>query len=48
MTRFRLDIGYDGSSFHGWAAQAGLRTVQGELETWLGRVLRLPSAPALV
>ena len=48
MTRFRLDIGYDGCGFHGWAAQSGLRTVQGELETWLGRVLRLPSAPALV
>ena len=28
MTRFRLDIGYDGTGFHGWAAQTGLRTVQ--------------------
>ena len=48
MTRYRLDIGYDGAGFHGWAGQAGLRTVQGELETWLGRVLRLPSPPTLV
>lgn len=48
MTRFRLDIGYDGTAFHGWAGQAGLRTVQGELETWLGRVLRLPAPPVLV
>jgi tRNA pseudouridine38-40 synthase len=47
-TRFRLQIGYDGTGFHGWAAQPGLRTVQGELETWIGRVLRLPGAPVLV
>jgi tRNA pseudouridine38-40 synthase len=46
--RYRLDIGYDGTAFHGWAAQTGLRTVQGELETWLGRVLRLPGPPVLV
>ncbi len=37
---FRLDIEYDGSSFSGWAAQAGLRTVQGELEEALETVLR--------
>jgi len=48
VTRYRLDLGYDGAGFHGWAAQSGLRTVQGELETWLGRVLRLPSPPVLV
>jgi tRNA pseudouridine38-40 synthase len=47
MTRYRLDISYDGTAFHGWAAQPGLRTVQGELETWIGRVLRLPTAPVL-
>ena len=41
MTRFRIDLGYDGSGFHGWAAQDGLRTVQGELEAWIGRTLRL-------
>jgi tRNA pseudouridine38-40 synthase len=48
MTRFRLDISYDGSAFHGWAAQTGLRTVQGELETWIGRVLRLHTPVLLV
>lgn len=48
MTRFRLDLGYDGAAFHGWAAQTGLRTVQAELETWIGRVLRLPDPPVLV
>jgi tRNA pseudouridine38-40 synthase len=47
MTRFRLDLGYDGADFHGWASQTGLRTVQGELETWIGRVLRLDAAPIL-
>lgn len=36
----RLDIEYDGSEFSGWAAQPGLRTVQGELETALETVLR--------
>lgn len=46
--RWRLDIAYDGSGFSGWARQPGLRTVQGELESWVGRVLRLPDAPQLV
>lgn len=32
MTRWRIDIAYDGTTFHGWATQPGLRTVQGELE----------------
>jgi tRNA pseudouridine38-40 synthase len=39
---FRLDIEYDGSAFSGWAAQPGLRTVQGELEAALETVLRAP------
>jgi tRNA pseudouridine38-40 synthase len=38
----RLEIEYDGSGFRGWARQPGLRTVQGELETALGTVLRKP------
>jgi tRNA pseudouridine38-40 synthase len=42
MTTVRLDLEYDGSQFRGWAAQPGLRTVQGELETALGTVLREP------
>jgi tRNA pseudouridine38-40 synthase len=42
VTTVRLDIEYDGSSFKGWAAQPGLRTVQGELEAALATVLRKP------
>ncbi len=43
--RIRIDLGYDGAGFHGWATQPGLRTVQGELEAALATVLRLPAAP---
>lgn len=41
--RLRLDLAYDGSDFHGWAAQPSLRTVQGELEAALAKVLRAGS-----
>jgi tRNA pseudouridine38-40 synthase len=41
--RIRLDVAYDGAAFHGWAAQPGLRTVQGELSAALATVLRVPS-----
>jgi tRNA pseudouridine38-40 synthase len=40
--RLRIDLAYDGGAFHGWAAQPELRTVQGELETALATVLRVP------
>ena len=40
--RLRLDLAYDGTDFHGWAAQPGLRTVEGELSEAITRVLRLP------
>lgn len=46
-TRLRLDIAYDGTEFAGWAAQPGQRTVQGELQSWLQRVLRLDDEPQL-
>jgi tRNA pseudouridine38-40 synthase len=44
VATLRLDIEYDGSGFSGWAAQPGLRTVQGELEAALATVLREPIA----
>ncbi|GAA3930964.1 tRNA pseudouridine(38-40) synthase TruA [Microbacterium soli] len=37
--RIRLDIAYDGTHFHGWARQPGLRTVQGVLEAALARIV---------
>jgi tRNA pseudouridine38-40 synthase len=43
----RLDLSYDGSGFHGWSRQPGLRTVQQLIEEALGRILGLPAAPAL-
>jgi tRNA pseudouridine38-40 synthase len=38
--RVRLDLGYDGTAFAGWAAQPGQRTVQGELTAALATLLR--------
>ena len=38
--RLRLDLAYDGTDFHGWAAQPDLRTVEGELSAGLTRILR--------
>ncbi|GAT66427.1 tRNA pseudouridine synthase A [Planomonospora sphaerica] len=47
MVRLRLDLAYDGTEFSGWARQPGRRTVQGEIEEALARVLRLDEPPAL-
>lgn len=44
--RIRLDIRYDGTGFAGWAIQPNLRTVQGELEAALAKILRT-AAPRL-
>lgn len=38
--RVRLDFGYDGTDFSGWAAQPTRRTVEGELGTAMTTVLR--------
>lgn len=42
MAIVRLDIAYDGAGFHGYARQDGLRTVQGELEGSLEKLLDAP------
>jgi tRNA pseudouridine38-40 synthase len=39
MAVFRATLAYDGTDFHGWARQPGLRTVQGAVEDVLGRLL---------
>lgn len=41
--RARIDFGYDGTDFSGWAAQPGLRTVEEELTRGLERVCRVPA-----
>jgi tRNA pseudouridine38-40 synthase len=43
----RLYLAYDGSQFHGWADQPGIRTVQGVLEDALAGTLRLAEPPIL-
>jgi tRNA pseudouridine38-40 synthase len=43
LVRARIDLGYDGTDFAGWARQPGQRTVQGALEEALAVVLRVPA-----
>ncbi|MBQ1445522.1 MAG: tRNA pseudouridine(38-40) synthase TruA [Renibacterium sp.] len=40
--RLRLQLGYDGAPFSGWAVQPGRSTVQGALEDALAMILRRP------
>ena len=47
LVRIRLDLGYDGTDFAGWARQPGRRTVEGVLSEALATVLRLSPAPRL-
>ena len=47
LVRLRLDLGYDGTDFAGWARQRGQRTVEGTLDEALQRVLRLTASPKL-
>jgi tRNA pseudouridine38-40 synthase len=42
LVRVRLDIGYDGTGFSGWALQPDRRTVQGVLQAALSTLLRAP------
>jgi tRNA pseudouridine38-40 synthase len=42
MRNVRLLLEYDGADFHGFQKQAGLTTIQGELETALAGILKHP------
>ncbi|MEO7069253.1 MAG: tRNA pseudouridine synthase A [Nostocoides sp.] len=46
--RIRLDLGYDGTDFSGWAQQPGRRTVEGAVSAALTTVLRAPEPVRLV
>ena len=39
---YRITIAYDGTDFRGYAANPGVRTIQGELETALARMIGSP------
>ena len=39
MRNLKLTLAYDGTSFHGWQTQPGVRTIQGELERVIGHIL---------
>ena len=43
MTRFRATLAYDGTAYFGFQIQPELPTIQGELETALGKVLGVPT-----
>ncbi|TPF96603.1 pseudouridine synthase [Bifidobacterium sp. UTCIF-39] len=49
--RLRIDLGYDGGGFYGWARQPELRTVQGEIEAAIRKVLHVraddPESPEI-
>ncbi|MDQ1746895.1 MAG: tRNA pseudouridine38-40 synthase [Frankiaceae bacterium] len=47
LVRLRLDLGYDGTEFSGWARQPGLRTVEETLARAVATALRLPDVPQL-
>lgn len=42
VTRLRMQIGYDGTDFAGWASQPGQRTVCGVLEETIRTMLQVP------
>ncbi len=46
--RVRLDLGYDGTDFSGWAAQPGRRTVAGVLASALDSIFGVNGATGLV
>lgn len=45
--RLRIDLGYDGTAFSGWARQPTQRTVEQTVDDALQQALRLPQPPGL-
>jgi tRNA pseudouridine38-40 synthase len=48
LVRLRLDLGYDGTDYSGWARQPDRRTVQSEVERALATMFRLDQVPLVV
>lgn len=48
VQRWRLNLSYDGSGFHGFAAQGGIETVAGLLGEAIARTTRIESPPQIV
>lgn len=48
VVRLRLDFGYDGTDFAGWAKQPDKRTVEGTMEHAFAQVLRMDVSPRIV
>lgn len=46
MPRYKILIEYEGSRYNGWQIQPEGKTIQGELESALGQILRQPTAVA--
>ncbi len=42
MPTFKLTIEYDGTDYHGWQVQPGMRTIQGVLEEAMARIMEEP------
>ncbi len=42
MPTFKLTIEYDGTDYHGWQVQPGLRTIQGTLQGAMARIVGEP------
>jgi tRNA pseudouridine38-40 synthase len=38
MRRIKIEVSYDGTDYHGWQVQPGLRTIQGTLEQVLSEI----------
>jgi tRNA pseudouridine38-40 synthase len=45
VQNWKLTLSYDGTDFHGWQVQPGARTIQGELQSALGRIVGETSLP---